>query len=36
MTTQIFIEPELDNLYENSGEWEQLCTGLGLQQQLKK
>lgn len=36
MATQIFIEPELENLHENSGEWEQLCTGLGLQKQLKK
>lgn len=36
MTTQLFIEPELEKLHENSGEWEQLCAGLGLQKQLKK
>lgn len=36
MATQIFIEPELETLHENSEEWEQLCAGLGLQKQLKK
>jgi hypothetical protein len=36
MATQIFIEPELEKLYENSEEWEQMCTGLGLEKQLKK
>ena len=36
MATQIFIEPELETLHENSEEWEQICTGLGLQKQLKK
>jgi len=36
MATQIFIEPELETLPENSGEWEQLCTDLHLQNQLKK
>jgi hypothetical protein len=36
MTTQIFIEPELEKLHEHCEEWGQLCTGLGLQKQLKK
>lgn len=36
MTTQFFIEPELEKLHEQSQEWEQLCTGLGLEKQLKK
>jgi hypothetical protein len=36
MPTQIFIEPELETLHENAEEWEQLCTGLDLKQQLKK
>jgi hypothetical protein len=36
MATQIFIEPELENLCQNAEEWEQLCTGLDLKQQLKK
>jgi len=36
MSTQIFIEPELETLQENAEEWEQLCTGLELKLQLKK
>jgi hypothetical protein len=36
MATQIFIEPELETLYESAAEWEQLCTALELKQQLKK
>lgn len=36
MTTQIFIEPELEKLSEHATEWEQLCSGLGLRNQLKK
>lgn len=36
MATQIFIEPELEKLHEHAREWEQLCTGLALKQQLKK
>jgi hypothetical protein len=36
MPTQIFIEPELETLPKNAEEWEQLCTGLDLKQQLKK
>ena len=36
MATQIFIEPELETLHAYAEEWEQLCTGLELKQQLKK
>lgn len=36
MATQIFIEPELETLQENANEWEQLCNGLDLKQQLNK
>lgn len=36
MATQIFIEPELKTLHENAAEWEQLCSNLELNQQLKK
>lgn len=36
MATQIFIEPELENLHENAEEWSALCQELGLDNQLKK
>ncbi len=36
MATQIFIEPELETLHENSEEWLKICTDLGLQRQLSK
>jgi hypothetical protein len=36
MPTQVFIEPELEKLHENSKDWEHLCTGLELKLQLKK
>ena len=36
MAIHIYIEPELERLQESAEEWEQLCTGLELKQQLKK
>ena len=36
MATQIFIEPELENLHEYAEQWEQLCSDLQLKHQLKK
>lgn len=36
MATQIFIEPELQNLHENAGEWSAICKDLGLDKQLQK
>lgn len=36
MATQIFIEPELETLHENSEEWVKVCNELGLVQQLAR
>lgn len=36
MATQIFIEPELENLHENAEEWANICQELGLYKQLQK
>lgn len=36
MATQIFIEPELENLHENSEEWLKVCAELGLHEQLRR
>lgn len=36
MATQIFIEPELENLHENAEEWSAICQELGLDKQLQK
>lgn len=36
MATQIFIEPELENLHENAEEWSLICSELGLDKQLQK
>lgn len=36
MATQIFIEPELENLHENAEEWATICQELGLDKQLQK
>lgn len=36
MATQIFIEPELENLVEeNASQWFEICSELGLQNQLQ-